>query len=79
MIMERLLSVPEAAERLGTTTRFPRRLIAEKRIRFVRLGRHVRIPSRQSRNLLKPGRCSQSRGPRCHDLAQASFREHPAS
>jgi excisionase family DNA binding protein len=44
MIMERLLSVPEAAERLGTTTRFPRRLIAEKRIRFVRLGRHVRIP-----------------------------------
>ena len=76
MIMERLLSVPEAAERLGTTTRFPRRLIAEKRIRFVRLGRHVRIP--ESAILLKPGRCSQSLGPRCHDLAQASFREHPA-
>jgi hypothetical protein len=30
MIMERLLSVAEAADRLGTTARFPRRLIAEK-------------------------------------------------
>ncbi len=41
---ERLLTVGEAAELLGTTERFPRRLIAERRIRFVRLGRHVRIP-----------------------------------
>jgi excisionase family DNA binding protein len=44
MIMERLLSVAEAADLLGTTTRFPRRLIAERRIRFVRVGRHIRIP-----------------------------------
>jgi len=44
MIMERLLSVAEAADLLGTTARFPRRLIAERRIRFVRLGRHIRIP-----------------------------------
>ena len=29
----------------GTSERFPRRLIAERRIRFVRLGRHVRIPT----------------------------------
>lgn len=42
--MERLLSVDEAAAVLGTTARFPRRLIAERRIRFVRVGRHVRIP-----------------------------------
>ena len=42
--MERLLTVEEAAEALGTASRFPRRLIAERRIRFVRLGRHVRIP-----------------------------------
>lgn len=42
--MERLLTVDMAAEILGTTARFPRRLIAERRIRFVRLGRHVRIP-----------------------------------
>lgn len=45
---DRYLSVPEAAELLGTAERFPRRfsrrLIAERRIAFVRLGRHVRIP-----------------------------------
>ena len=43
--MDPLLTVAEAAEQLGTTERFPRRLIAERRIRFVKVGRHVRIPS----------------------------------
>jgi excisionase family DNA binding protein len=42
--VEKLLTVDEAAVLLGTTARFPRRLIAERRIRFVRVGRHVRIP-----------------------------------
>lgn len=42
--MEKLLNVDEAAVVLGTSSRFPRRLIAERRIRFVRVGRHVRIP-----------------------------------
>ncbi|KNB49563.1 hypothetical protein AC230_28345 [Streptomyces caatingaensis] len=46
--MDRLLTVREAAELLGTWEvsgeRFPRRLIAERRIRFVKVGRHVRIP-----------------------------------
>jgi excisionase family DNA binding protein len=42
--MERLLTVGEVAERLGTTVRFPRRLIEERRITFVKVGRHVRIP-----------------------------------
>ncbi|MFI2225052.1 excisionase family DNA-binding protein [Streptomyces fradiae] len=41
---DRLLSVAEVAEYLGTTERFPRRLIAERRIVFVKVGRHVRIP-----------------------------------
>ena len=39
-----LLTVDQAGELLGTGPRFARRLIAERRIRFVRLGRHVRIP-----------------------------------
>jgi len=39
----RLLTVSEAAERLGTGVRFVRRLIAERRIAFVKLGSHVRI------------------------------------
>jgi excisionase family DNA binding protein len=38
-----LLSVPEVADEFGTSERFVRRLIAERRIDFVRLGRHVRI------------------------------------
>ena len=42
--MEKLLSVDEIAGILGISERFPRRLIAERRIRFVRVGRHVRIP-----------------------------------
>jgi excisionase family DNA binding protein len=40
----KLLTVHQAADRLGTSVRFPRRLIAERRITFVRVGRHVRIP-----------------------------------
>ena len=41
---EQLLTVAEAAALLGTTERFPRRLISERRTRFVRMGKHVRIP-----------------------------------
>lgn len=41
---ERYLTVAEVAQCLATSERFPRRLIAERRIRFVRVGRHVRIP-----------------------------------
>ena len=42
--MERLLSDNEAAEVLGTSVQFPRQLIAQRRIRFIRVGRLVRIP-----------------------------------
>lgn len=38
-----LLNVNQVAERLGTPTRFVRRLIAERRIGFYRIGRYVRI------------------------------------
>jgi excisionase family DNA binding protein len=41
--MDRLLTVEEAAERLGTSARFVRRLIAERRIAYVKVGRHVRL------------------------------------
>jgi excisionase family DNA binding protein len=42
--LSRLLTVAQVAELLGTTERFPRRLIEERRIEFVHVGRHVRIP-----------------------------------
>ena len=41
-----LLSVEQAAERLGTSARFVRRLVFERRIAYVKLGRHVRIAAR---------------------------------
>jgi excisionase family DNA binding protein len=53
--MERLLSVDEVAGVLGTSDRFPRRLIAERRIRFVRVGRHVRIPVSALEEFVKEG------------------------
>ena len=36
---DKLLTVDEVAERLGTSPRFVRRLISERRIVFVRMGR----------------------------------------
>lgn len=41
-----LLTIDQAAERLGTTARFIRRLRAERRIAVVKLGKHVRIDSK---------------------------------
>lgn len=38
-----LFDVAQAAAYLHTSERFPRRLIAERRIAFVKVGRHVRI------------------------------------
>ena len=53
--VERLLTVAQVATLLGTTERFPRRLIAERRIRFVRVGRHVRIPESALREFIQAG------------------------
>jgi excisionase family DNA binding protein len=51
----KLLTVDQAAERLGTSVRFPRRLIAERRITFVRVGRHVRIPEAAIEGMIASG------------------------
>ncbi|MFI6899614.1 helix-turn-helix domain-containing protein [Nonomuraea sp. NPDC050394] len=52
---DRLLTVAEVAERLGTSERFPRRLIEERRITFVRLGRKVRIPESALNDFIAAG------------------------
>jgi excisionase family DNA binding protein len=52
---DRLLTVTEAAELQSTSERFPRRLIEERRIRFVRVGRHVRIPESALREFIEAG------------------------
>lgn len=40
---DRLMSIKEAAEFLGTSTRMPRRFVAEKLIPVVKVGKHVRF------------------------------------
>lgn len=42
---DELLTVDEVAARLRTTPRFVRRLVAERRIAFVKVGRLVRFES----------------------------------
>ncbi|MFI2640140.1 excisionase family DNA-binding protein [Streptomyces sp. NPDC018610] len=49
---ERYLNVDQVAEILGTTVRFPRRLIEERRITYVKVGRHVRIPESAVRDFI---------------------------
>ena len=50
---ERYLNVDQVAEVLGTTVRFPRRLIEERRIAYVKVGRHVRIPESAVQEFIK--------------------------
>jgi excisionase family DNA binding protein len=54
--MDRLLTVEEAAARLGTSVRFVRRLILERRIAYTKLGRHVRISPRDLDTFIRAGR-----------------------
>jgi excisionase family DNA binding protein len=54
--VDRLLTVEEAAERLGTSVRFVRRLIFERRIAYTKLGRHVRIAASDLDALIMAGR-----------------------
>ena len=68
-MVDRYLTVAQVAELLGTTERFPRRLVAERRIAFVKVGRHVRIPEGALKDFIDANtvqsigqrRCSQRR------------------
>jgi excisionase family DNA binding protein len=59
--LDTLLTVEQAADRLGTSERFVRRLIAERRIAFVKLGRHVRIAEPDLINFVATGRVAPLR------------------
>jgi excisionase family DNA binding protein len=52
----KLYTVAQAAERLNTSVRFVRRLIADRRIAFVRLGRHVRLAEEDIAAFIEAGR-----------------------
>jgi excisionase family DNA binding protein len=61
--MEQLLSPQEAADRLGTSLRFVRRLIFERRIAYTKLGRHVRIAASDLDAFITAGRVEAGPGP----------------
>lgn len=54
--MDRLLTATEAADRLGTSVRFIRRLVAERRIPYLKVGRHLRISSADLEAFVAAGR-----------------------
>jgi excisionase family DNA binding protein len=51
-----LLTVEEVAERLGTGVRFVRRLRAERRMPFVKIGGHLRVDSRDLEAFIEASR-----------------------
>jgi excisionase family DNA binding protein len=51
------------AERLGTSVRFVRRLVFERRIAYVKLGRHVRITARDLDAFIAAGRIDMGEVP----------------
>jgi excisionase family DNA binding protein len=53
---DKLLTVEAAADRMGTSVRFVRRLIAERRIEFIKLGRLVRIAESDIDAFIEAGR-----------------------
>ena len=62
-----LLTVDQAAERLGTSPRFIRRLIAERRIAFAKLGKHVRIDTTDLDAFVAAGRVAPAVPPSLPD------------
>jgi excisionase family DNA binding protein len=61
--LDNLLTVEQAAERLGST-RFIRRLIFDRRIAYTKLGRHVRIAEHDLINFVAAGRVAPGEIPR---------------
>ena len=54
--MEKLISIDDAAAWLGTSPRFVRRLIAERRIAYNKVGRHVRLLPSDLQSFIDNGR-----------------------
>jgi excisionase family DNA binding protein len=61
--MDKLLSPQEAADKLGTSLRFVRRLIFERRIPYTKLGRHVRIVASDLDAFIAAGRIEAPAAP----------------
>jgi excisionase family DNA binding protein len=53
---DQLLTVAQAADYLGTGKRFIRRLIAQRRIAYVKLGKYVRLQRSALDDFIEAGR-----------------------
>ncbi len=53
--IEKLYTKAEAAEQLNVPLRFVERCVYQRRIRVIRLGRHVRIPESALSELMNSG------------------------
>ena len=69
VVAEQYLTVRQVAALLNTTERFPRRLIEERRIAYVRIGRHIRIPESALRAFIEAGRVEPLRRARTGRVA----------
>ena len=56
-----MMAINEVADRLGVTPRFVRRLVAERRITFHRVGRFIRFRAADVDELLAEGRVERRR------------------
>jgi len=54
--MDRMLNIDQVSERLGTSPRFVRRLVAERRIAFNKVGRHIRFNTADIEAFINAGR-----------------------
>jgi len=52
---DQLLTMDQAASRMGVSVRMIRRLTSERRLAYVKVGRHVRIPARAIENFICAG------------------------
>jgi excisionase family DNA binding protein len=64
--MDQLLSPQEAADRLSTSLRFVRRLVFQRRIPYVKVGRHVRIAASDLDAFIAAGRVEAGPPPASH-------------
>jgi excisionase family DNA binding protein len=56
-----MLDVVQAAQRLGTPVRFVRRLVAERRIRYYKVGKYVRFDPDDLTEYIRQGRVDPMR------------------
>ena len=55
-VVDELLTVAQAGDYLGTGERFVRRLVAERRISYVKLGKYVRLQRSTLNDFIEAGR-----------------------